>query len=186
MASLQLSPRCGVLFEYASLFETYIQPNLLPSFKKLSVFLTLLLFVSITTHAKVLKNEVVGRSFKNFSLKDVCEHLGHKHLLMVSPVENHSVDCMGKAERISTFCEKKFPKSKTLLRGIVDPLEKGRVLCEFGSNVRLKISCQGKTGVLCKRPKSACENLKSFYALKLSMIRSSQGEDVLNCLYGND
>ena len=135
-------------------------------------------------HGKVLRNEVVGKSRQFSKVKDVCKSLGHKHLLMVSTVENHSVDCMGKTEKITKFCEKKYPKKKGLLRGIIDPVEKDKVICEFGENVRLKISCTDRHKKLCFVPHKSCKSLRKFYALRLSVIRSSTSANTLLCLYG--
>ena len=103
---------------------------------------------------------------------------------MVSPVGNHSLDCMGSIEQISKFCLGKFPSSKKLTRGYIDPVEKEKVVCEFGTNVRTEVICRDQYQSYCSKPQTYCEKLQKIYAIQLQVIRTSSDEGKLHCHFG--
>ena len=151
------------------------------------------LFFSIGAHSKseLIQFDVTGRKHQTYSLKTVCENLGHKHNLIVDRENQLQVDCMGKKVKVGDFCTKKS-FSAPFLRGFIPrprPEEKPRAFCVTGKQARLKLSCESKkTRSYCRYPQKSCEKLRPTYAFELEVMHSSRkvlgGKETLRCYFG--
>lgn len=145
-----------------------------------------LLLLSIPGWSKVIDHSVTLKRIEIYSMKEACLLLGHTDLLLVDKKDRSHLDCMGTYEKVTSFCEKKFPKDPSLTRGYIDDIS-NQVICERGKNVVLKVACDKRDLPLCKDPTSGCEKLGKIFALRLELFRStlvkfSKGR-ALNCLY---
>lgn len=149
----------------------------------------LILFIFLYTGAawsKVIDHSVTGKRVEIYTLKEACQTLGHTELLLVDKKDRTHLDCMGTYEKVTTFCEKKFPKDKTLTRGYIDDTS-NQVICERGANVTLKVACDKRDLPLCRRTKEGCEKLRKIFAVRHKLYRHTlvkflKGK-ALNCFY---
>lgn len=141
----------------------------------------LLILLTQSVSAAVLKNEVGGLKRKAFTLKETCEGLGLKDNLLVEAIGTTQVDCMGRNIEVATFCDK-IESRDALLRGFVSK-SKSQVYCEYGTSVSLSLSCDKDHYVYCQSAKTGCEQLKSVFAKSLELMHSSLTgtPKVLNC-----
>lgn len=135
-----------------------------------------------TTQARLLQNEVTGKETVTFSLKEACILLGHIDPLLVDPVGTDQLDCMGRNIKIADSCLKK--REKGFLKAYISDKE---VVCEYGTQVILSLSCDERDKHYCKDPQKSCEKLKDLFARKLSPLRQAIVEraegKVLNCFF---
>ena len=143
--------------------------------------LTLFLF-AFTTHAAVLKHEVLTPKFQEFSLRDACAALGVKNLELTEAKSMTEIECMGKVYQAIDFCLNKFPMDKTLTRAIVDGKKK-MVTCEMSESVMVSISCDKRDLKYCFDPKKGCEELRKIYANRLETAHYSMLEKNINCYF---
>ncbi len=144
-----------------------------------------ILFISMglgTTQARLLQNDVTGKETVTLNFKEACMLLGHTDLLLVDPVGRDQLDCMGKNIKIIDSCLKK--KEREFLKAYI--LEK-EVVCEYGKQVILSLSCDERDKHYCKDPQKSCEKLKELFAKNLNLMRQalverSEGK-VLNCFF---
>ncbi|MFT6068409.1 MAG: hypothetical protein ACJAT2_000176 [Bacteriovoracaceae bacterium] len=146
----------------------------------------LLLIISFPGWSKVIDHSVTLKRIEIYTMKEACQLLGHTDLLLVDKKDRSTLDCMGKYEKVTSFCEKKFPKDPTLTRGYIDHTS-NQVICERGKNVVLKVACDKRDLPYCKNPKKGCEKLGKIFATRLEVFRStlvkfSKGR-ALNCFY---
>lgn len=145
-------------------------------------FLYILLILSFGAQARLLQNEITGRETSTLSFRESCESLGHQDSLLVDPVGTDQLDCMGKKISIIDVCLKK--REAQFLKV---SLLKNEVLCEYGKQVFLTISCDERDAHYCSESLKSCEKLQKIFALKLNLFRHSvvsrEKEKVLNCLF---
>lgn len=131
-----------------------------------------IVFSNSAVWSKVVDHTVTSKKIEIFTMKEACLFLGHTDLLLADKKDRTSLDCMGTYEKVSHFCEKKFPKEKTLTRGYIEPVS-NQVICERGQNVILKVACDKRDLPLCKNPKKGCEKLRKIFAIRLEPFRST-------------
>ncbi|MCK5884094.1 MAG: hypothetical protein KAG61_10410 [Bacteriovoracaceae bacterium] len=151
------------------------------------IFIVILLVLSGTALSRApIKLDTVHPSIKTFSLNEVCENKGFKHILLALPKGTGAVDCMGSSVSITKFCKKKFPDNHELLRGFIN-FEK-RATCHFAQSLILSLDCN-RFPQYCKSPKRGCNALKGIYAVSQVLThsgRSSHDEgDLLKCYFAN-
>lgn len=146
----------------------------------------LLFIITVNGWSKVIDHSVTLKRVEIYSLKEACTLLGHTDLLLVDKKDRSHLDCMGTYEKVSKFCEKKFPLDKTLTRGYIDDTS-NQVICERGRNVVLKVACDKRDLPLCRNPRKGCEKLGKVFAIRHEVFRStlvkfSKGQ-ALNCYF---
>lgn len=143
--------------------------------------LTLLLLLS-NLQAAVLKHEVSSPQYKEFEYTEVCEVMGAKNAVLISPKSLTEMECLNKTYSLIDFCLKKFPMEKMLTRGFVDQAKK-KVVCEMSESVMLSVSCDQRDLKYCFSPKKGCEELRKIYANRLEIAHFSMLEKNLNCYF---
>jgi hypothetical protein len=132
--------------------------------------------------AAVLKHEVSSPRYKEFEYAEVCETMGAKNAILITPKSLNEMECLNKSYPLIDFCLKKFPMDKTLTRGYVDQ-EKKKVICELSDSVMLSVSCDARDLKYCFAPKKGCEELRRIYANRLETAHYSMLEKNLNCYF---
>lgn len=140
------------------------------------------IMVTVSISSFALEVDTVGLRQKKFSLKEVCEEMGLKDLLMVSARDQVRVDCMGKYIVAMDFCIKKLKNTKDLTRGYVVADTK-EVICEEGSDVTVKLPCVGAYRERCIDPKTSCLKIRPAFAFQHELYHFSEVENTLNCRY---
>jgi len=153
----------------------------------MKILISLILSLSFTTGwSKVIDHSVTLKKIEIFSLKEACLALGYGDLLIADKKDRSHLDCMGSYEKVTSFCEKKFPKDPTLTRGYIDDTS-GQVICEKGQNVILKVACDKRDLILCKNPHKGCEKLKKIFAIRHEILRATLVKfltgKALNCYF---
>lgn len=97
--------------------------------------------------------------------------MGYKNSPLVSGDSLTKIDCMGRKVSASEYCQRKYPDSSDLLRGVVDAKTK-RVLCQFGEGLVFSYNCDN-LGVCQKSAKSSCEVIRKKVAMNTFLTRSS-------------
>ncbi|MDO9181774.1 MAG: hypothetical protein Q7U04_05170 [Bacteriovorax sp.] len=136
----------------------------------------------INLKAAVLKHEVSSPQYKEFEYAEVCETMGTKNAILISPKSLTKIECLNKTYLLLDFCLKKFPMEKTFTRGYVDKSKK-KVVCEMSESVMLSVSCDEKDLKYCFNPKKGCGELKKIYANRLEIAHFSMLEKNLNCYF---
>ena len=142
----------------------------------------LLLFFLNSSYGAVLKHEISGPRYEEFSFKEVCEKFGAKNFELIDVKSLTEIDCMGKVFPVNNFCLDKFPLDKTFTRALLDKKTK-KVKCEFSSSVMLAVSCDARDLKYCFKPEEGCEQLKKIYANRLGIAHFSILEKNLNCYF---
>lgn len=146
--------------------------------------------------ARLLSYEVTSRKHEVYELKEFCELSGHKHNLLVSAQNSHTVNCMGTRLRVKDFCLERPSNEESFLRGYVpfrgDSGEDGayddQVFCIMGVAARLSFSCEspGKRDY-CRDPRKSCVKLGQSYAHDLELAYSARqyddSDEILHCHY---
>ncbi len=146
----------------------------------MSLLLTILLSQKI--QAAVLKHDITAAHYKEFEYSEVCEVMGSKDSVLISPKSLTEMECLNKTYPLIDFCMKKFPMDKTLTRGFVDQAKK-KVVCEISESVMLSISCDQRDLKYCLNPKKGCEELRKIYAHRLEVAHYSMLTKNLNCYF---
>ncbi|MGZ3787501.1 MAG: hypothetical protein ACXVLQ_03210 [Bacteriovorax sp.] len=146
----------------------------------MSPFIALL--ISAKIHAAVLKHDVSSPQYKEFDYAEVCEAMGAKNAVLISPKSLSELECLNKVYSLIDFCLKKFSKEKALTRGFVDEKKK-KVICEMSESVMLSVSCDARDMKYCFDPKKGCEELKKIYAYRLDVAHFSMLEKNINCYF---
>jgi hypothetical protein len=146
------------------------------------IILLFSLFISIELHASVLKHEVLTPVLQEFSYLDVCEAMGAKNPILISPKGPNHLECLNKKYSLIDFCLNKFPMDKILTRGFFD-LVKKKVICESSSSVMISVSCESDDLKYCLVPKKGCEELKKIYANRLEIAHYGMPTKSLNCYF---
>ena len=141
-----------------------------------------IIFLFSNLHASVLKHEFSALANKEFEYPEVCESMGSKKAILISPQSLTHIECLNKSYSLVEFCAKKFPMEKNLTRGYVD-LKRKKVICEFSDSVMLSISCDERDLKYCLNPKKGCEELQKIYANRLEIAHFSMLEKNLNCYF---
>jgi hypothetical protein len=146
--------------------------------------MTLLSTLFLISHlqAAVLKHEVSSPQYKEFEYLEVCEALGAKNAILISPKSLSEIECLNKSYHLIDFCLKKFPMEKSLTRGYIDQSKK-KVVCEISESVMLSVSCDERDLKYCFSPKKGCEELGKIYANRLELAHFSMLEKNLNCYF---
>jgi len=146
----------------------------------------LLFFIVNSAWSKVIDHSVTMKRVEIYTIKEACLALGHTDLLLVDKKDRSHLDCMGTYEKVTSFCEKKFPNDKTLTRGYIDDTS-NQVICERGTNVVVKIACDKRDLPLCKKPKEGCEKIGKIFAIRHEVFRSTLVKFLkgraLNCFF---
>lgn len=143
--------------------------------------LTIILFFQVL-HAAVLKHDITTPSYKEFEYLEVCEVMGAKNAVLISPKSLTEMECLNKSYPLIDFCLKKFPMEKTLTRGFIDQAKK-KAVCEMSGSVMLSVSCDKRDLKYCFNPKKGCEALRKIYAHRLDLAHYSLLEKNLNCYF---
>ncbi len=143
--------------------------------------LTTLLFAN-QINAAILKHDVSSPRYKEFEYSEVCETMGSKSAILITPKSLSELECLNKTYSLSDFCLKKFPLEKSFTRGYVDQ-EKKKVICEMSESVMLSVTCDERDLKYCFNPKHGCEELKKIYAYRLEIAHYSMLEKNLNCYF---
>ncbi|OFZ24322.1 MAG: hypothetical protein A2381_04820 [Bdellovibrionales bacterium RIFOXYB1_FULL_37_110] len=131
-------------------------------------------------YGKVISFEVSSSRIQDFSFFTVCKEQGISHPIIIEEKGPVVLDCMGTDVNVSEFCQKKFVDDKRLLRGVISSKAK-KVMCQFGSEAVLKLSCdKERDKVFCQDSKRGCLQLKNFYAFNLELVHHSLVEEVFN------
>ena len=148
----------------------------------------ILIMISLSLPARNISNGQIGLSEKSVDLKELCLFMGHKELLLVTPASLSEIDCMGKKVRVTDFCLAKFPARMGFLRGIVDS-DNNKAVCQYGTEVNLKVPCDDIDGHYCRKGKKGCEELGVLFAHDLELFHhfftrdESSGAKDLNCYF---
>lgn len=142
----------------------------------------LIYFFSHTIQAAVLKHDITSAHYKEFEYAEVCELMGAKNSILISPKSLTEMECLNKTYPLIDFCLKKFPMEKRLTRGFVDQSKK-KVVCEMSESVMLSISCDKRDLKYCLNPKKGCEELRKIYANRLEVAHYSMLEKNINCYF---
>ncbi len=145
------------------------------------IFLKYFFFV-LSLQAAVLKHEVSNPQYKEFDYLEVCQAMGSKNTVLITPKSLTEIECLNKNYSIIDFCLKKFPMEKTLTRGYIDFHAK-KAVCELSNSVMLSVSCDSRDLVYCFKPKEGCEKLRKIYAIGLEVAHYSMLEKNINCYY---
>lgn len=140
------------------------------------------LFFAKQVHAAVLKHDISSPRYKDFEYKEVCETMGSKDAILITPKSLTELECLNKSYNLTDFCLKKYPLEKSLTRGHVDQ-EKKKVICEMSESVMLSVSCDSRDLKYCFNPKHGCEELRKIYAYRLEIAHYSLLEKNLNCYF---
>lgn len=146
----------------------------------MSLLISILLLMNL--QAAVLKHEVSLAKYEEFEYAEVCEVMGVKNAILISPKSLSEIECLNKTYSLIDFCLKKFPIEKMLTRGYVDQVKK-KVICEMGETVMLTLSCDRRDFKYCFNPKKRCEELRKIYANRLELTHFSMIEKNLNCYF---
>lgn len=141
-----------------------------------------ILILSQSLQAAMLKHEISKPSFKEFEFPTVCEEMGAKNNVLISPKSLMKIECLNKTYPLIDFCLKKFPLEKNLTRGFVDTAKK-KVVCEFSDSVMISVSCDKRDLKYCFDPKKGCIELGKVYAHRLEVAHYSMLAENLNCYY---
>lgn len=120
----------------------------------------------------MLKHDVGSAKRDFYSPKEVCEEMGLKHNLVVTPKPPAAVDCMAREVLITEFCQKIAKDRMGLLRGKVDPYSE-KVVCEYGRSLSLIYRCSPGYQEYCTSAKKGCERLGDVFAVGLNLDHSS-------------
>ena len=150
----------------------------------MKLFILFLLFSTFYSASKaaVLKHDISSPRFKEFDYAEVCETMGAKNTVLITPKSLREIECLNKTYSLIDFCLKKFPMDKTLTRGFVDH-EKKKVVCEMSDSVMLSVSCDERDLKYCLVPEKGCKELKAIYANLLEIAHYSKLEKNLNCYF---
>lgn len=143
---------------------------------------SLYLIIFSTSHAEVLKHEVLKPTLKEFEYAEVCQTLGAKNLELISAKSVHEIECLNKSYFITEFCHKKIPLVKNLTRGFLD-IKNKKAVCEMSDSVMVSISCDKRDLRYCLEPKKGCEALRKIYANQLELAHFSMLEKNINCYF---
>lgn len=146
----------------------------------MSLLTTILL--SQVLQAAVLKHDITTPHYKEFEYTEVCEVMGAKNAILITPKSLTEMECLNKSYPLIDFCLKKFPMEKTLTRGFVDQAKK-KVVCEMSESVMLSVSCDKRDLKYCFAPKKGCEELRKIYAHRLEVAHYSMLTQNLNCYF---
>jgi len=157
---------------------------------RLKVFFIMLggLLFSKYTHSKVLDVWVGNQSSQHYLAKEICAHSGIRDVMLATVIDHHYVDCMGKKISTKNFCLSK--KSTKFLRTI-GFIEENKIVCHYGSQVRLTLSCTRQYRKFCQNSKKACQQLRGVYAHDLRLdhhgVGPSEGrsENLLRCHFSS-
>ncbi len=128
----------------------------------------------------IVSFDITSSKIQDFSYSSVCKELGVSHPIIIEEKGPVVLDCMGSEVNVGEFCQKKFASDSRLLRGVISSKEK-KVLCQFGSEAVLKVSCdQEKYKTFCNNSKQGCLQLKNLYAFNLELVHYSLVEEVFN------
>jgi hypothetical protein len=141
-----------------------------------------LLVINSSLYAAVIKHDISSPRYVNSDYKEVCQEMGAKDSLLISPKSLTEMECFNKTYKLIDFCLKKFPMDKTLTRGYVDT-DKKKVICEMSDSVLVSVSCDSRDLKYCFNPKKGCEELKKIYANRLEVAHYSLLEKNLNCYF---
>ncbi len=141
-----------------------------------------LFFLFSSLHAAFLKHEVTTPQFREFEYSEVCEVMGAKNSLLISPHLLTEMECFNKSYSLMDFCLKKIPTDKALTRGFVD-LVKKKAVCEISESVIISLSCDRRDLKYCLIPEKGCEDLRIIYANRLETAHSSLVDKKLNCYF---
>jgi hypothetical protein len=144
-------------------------------------FLFFLIAIS-NLQAAVLRHEVFKPIFKEFEYAEVCEVLGAKNSIIISPQSLSEIECLNKTYPVIDFCSKQNPMEKTLTRGFIDKIKK-KVVCEMSESVMLSVSCDQRDLKYCFNPQKGCEELRKIYANRLETAHFSMLDKNLNCYF---
>ena len=133
------------------------------------------------------------RKVSHFSFKQVCQELFGEPPLLAERMNSSEIDCMGKTASIQKFCLKKPMRPLPFARAIM-ATDGEVVFCEYGSTVKIKISCGNHIiNDFCEKKdseKTACGKLKKIYAKDLNLIHYaspfSEGKLSLSCYFAMD
>ena len=120
----------------------------------------------------MLKHDVGSANRDFYELKKVCEVMGLKHNLVVSPMPPTVVDCMGREVLVTDFCLKISSSKTGLLRGKIDPYS-NKVVCEYGQSLLLVFRCSPGSQSYCVSASKGCERLKNVFAVEHELVHSS-------------
>lgn len=138
-----------------------------------------LLFV-VNLRAAIIKHEVPRAQYREFEYAEVCELMGTKDAILISPKSLREIECFNKRYQLIDFCLKKLPEEKKITRGYINSAGK-KVICEMADNVSLNLSCDQRDIKFCRDPKKGCEALRKIYAIQLETAHFSMLEKKLNC-----
>lgn len=139
-------------------------------------------FLSFSSHGALLKHDISKPQYKEFEYAEVCEAMGSKNAILITPKSLTEIECLNKIFKLTDFCLKKFPMEKTLTRGYVDKAKK-KVVCEMSESVMLSITCDKRDLKYCFNPKQGCEELRKIYANRLEVAHFSMLTQNLNCYF---
>lgn len=140
------------------------------------------ILISTNIHAAVLKHDISSPRYVEFEYADVCETMGAKNAVLITPKSLSEMECLNKTYPLIDFCLKKFPMEKTLTRGYVDQAKK-KIVCEMSESVMISVSCDSRDLKYCFNPKKGCEELRKIYANRLEIAHYSMLEKNLNCYF---
>lgn len=144
-------------------------------------FLLPLIFLT-NLNAAVLKHEISTPQFKEFDYTEVCEEMGAKNSVLITPKSLTQMECLNNTYQLIDFCLKKFPMVKNLSRGFIDKTKK-KVVCEMSDSIMISVSCDQRDLKFCFNPKKGCEELRKIYANRLEVAHFSMLEKNLNCYF---
>jgi hypothetical protein len=141
-------------------------------------------------NSKVIEFWSGNGKLDRFTSKEACIKHGFKNTLLTDVKNFSEIDCMGKPLKALKFCRDLKNESSYLLRGYALK-EDNQVVCQYGSQVRLKVECSNKYKKLCNNEKQGCLSLGTVYASELSLDYYSLGVDnkaagkVLRCHFSS-
>lgn len=148
-----------------------------------------LLFLSLSTFAHVIQDDVATTDKVRFDFKTVCSKMVTHESPLIEVVSGTELDCMGKKVSVAAFCDKELAHDPYYLRGYVDSTSK-EVVCHSGKKVLFKYQCvKLKDRHLCEAsPKNGCAQIKEKLAKRLDLVHASQtknekGLKELNCYF---
>ena len=147
-------------------------------------FITCLFFLSFSTFAQIIQDDVFVVDEKIFSYQEVCKFLTKRESPLITFHSINKLDCMGSIVEVSSFCDAKTQEDPYYIRAIVDKEEKN-VVCKSAKRVTLKYKCKMKNDEYCQDKEVGCYLFQEKLAKRLRLVHSSlmqQGtHQVLNC-----
>jgi hypothetical protein len=148
-------------------------------------FIVFLFYFSFPLQAEVLKFDIVGYQRDLYSYSEVCKKMVSEHMILVSVKDPATLDCMGTAVKIKSFCEK-HGRKQDFLRGYANT-KLQEVTCEYGKKAFLSLGCDKAHKHFCQIPQKGCEELKKVYADSLEIENHAfiekDVDNVLNCYF---